>query len=216
MIEHTVREGEHLSRIAHAYGHRKISPLWDHPDNAALKSERLNPHVLNPGDVVAVPEVEPKETNAATDQVHRFQVDDEPLKLGLKLIGPAGILAGTACEVQVRFDSRQLTADGEGQVFRPVAADDEKGRVVIHLEEPHVTMSLDLDLVLLLGHLAPEKTREGQIARLLNLGYLLSEDDDDEESFRSAVEEFQCDNKLQIDGKCGPKTQAKLLSVHGS
>jgi hypothetical protein len=77
-------------------------------------------------------------------------------------------------------------------------------------------MSLDLDLVLLVGHLRPAKTREGQNARLLNLGYLLSEDDDDEESFRSAIEEFQCDNKLQIDGKCGPKTQAKLLSVHGS
>ena len=216
MIEHVVREGEHLSRIAHAYGHRKIARLWDHPDNASLKSERLNPHVLNPGDVVAVPEIEPKNRNAVTDQLHRFQLAGEQLQLGLKLIGPAGILVGTACEVQVGLDNQQLTADGDGQVFRPVAAEDEKGRVVIHLEEPDVTMSLDLDLVLLLGHLRPVKTREGQIARLLNLGYLLSEDDEDEESFKSAVEEFQCDNKLQIDGKCGPKTQTKLLSVHGS
>jgi hypothetical protein len=216
MIEHKVQEGEHLSRIAHAYGHRKIAPVWNLPDNASLKSERLNPHVLNPGDVVAVPELEVKETNAPTDQAHRFQIADERLKLGLKLIGPAGILSGTACEVQVGFDSQNLTADSKGEVFRPVAPDDEKGRVVIHLEQPNVTMSLDLDLVLLLGHLRPAKTREGQTARLLNLGYLLSEDDDDEESFRSAVEEFQCDNKLQIDGKCGPATQAKLTSVHGS
>jgi hypothetical protein len=34
--------------------------------------------------------------------------------------------------------------------------------------------------------------------------------------FRSAVEEFQCDNQLTVDGKCGPNTQAKLKAVHGS
>lgn len=33
--------------------------------------------------------------------------------------------------------------------------------------------------------------------------------------FRSAVEEFQCDNGLTVDGKCGPNTQAKLKLIHG-
>ena len=33
--------------------------------------------------------------------------------------------------------------------------------------------------------------------------------------FLSAVEEFQCDHGLVVDGKCGPTTQAKLKQVHG-
>jgi hypothetical protein len=33
--------------------------------------------------------------------------------------------------------------------------------------------------------------------------------------FRSAVEEFQCNHGLSVDGKCGPITQAKLKSVYG-
>jgi len=35
-------------------------------------------------------------------------------------------------------------------------------------------------------------------------------------AFLSAVEEFQCDNGLTVDGDCGPNTQAKLKEVHGS
>lgn len=33
--------------------------------------------------------------------------------------------------------------------------------------------------------------------------------------FVSAVEEFQCDHGLVVDGECGPATQAKLKQVHG-
>jgi hypothetical protein len=33
--------------------------------------------------------------------------------------------------------------------------------------------------------------------------------------FLSAVEEFQCDHGLGVDGKCGPATQAKLKQIHG-
>ncbi len=33
--------------------------------------------------------------------------------------------------------------------------------------------------------------------------------------FQSAVEEFQCDYHLTVDGVCGPMTRAKLLEIHG-
>lgn len=39
--------------------------------------------------------------------------------------------------------------------------------------------------------------------------------DEAQEQFRSAVEEFQCDHGLTVDGICGPITQAKLKQVHG-
>lgn len=45
-----------------------------------------------------------------------------------------------------------------------------------------------------------------------------AKNDEEEEKkalFLSAVEEFQCDHGLAVDGKCGPATQAKLKQVHG-
>ncbi len=58
-----------------------------------------------------------------------------------------------------------------------------------------------------------DMTPSGQQARLDNLGYFASDGDDD--AFKSAVEEFQCDNSLTVDGDCGPATQAKLKQVYG-
>ncbi len=68
-----------------------------------------------------------------------------------------------------------------------------------------------------IGHLDPVDVQTGQIARLNNLGYFAGPLDPlDEKLLLSAIEEFQCDKGLQVDGKCGLKTQAKLVEVHGS
>jgi N-acetylmuramoyl-L-alanine amidase len=67
-----------------------------------------------------------------------------------------------------------------------------------------------------IGELDPVDTFSGQQARLNNLGYFPgSSDQDDDPQFLSAAEEFQCDHGLTVDGKIGPKTQAKLKQVHG-
>jgi hypothetical protein len=68
-----------------------------------------------------------------------------------------------------------------------------------------------------IGDLDPVNEETGQMARLANLGYYrASLDKPDQDELLSAIEEFQCDNKLAVDGDCGPKTQAKLKEVHGS
>ncbi len=56
---------------------------------------------------------------------------------------------------------------------------------------------------------------------LLNLGYLAGpfggrSDEENRMMFLSAIEEFQCDHGLVVDGKCGPGTQAQLKQIHGS
>jgi murein L,D-transpeptidase YcbB/YkuD len=56
----------------------------------------------------------------------------------------------------------------------------------------------------------------GQVALLKILGYSAGDvNQPDPRALRSALEEFQCDNGLQVDGVCGPKTQPKLKRVHG-
>ena len=56
--------------------------------------------------------------------------------------------------------------------------------------------------------------------RLENLGYepgsLSPTGPDDAYGFRMAVEEFQCDHGLVVDGVVGPKTLAMLAGVHGA
>ena len=65
-----------------------------------------------------------------------------------------------------------------------------------------------------IGYLDPVEEVSGQIGRLDNLGYFPG-DGTDEDQFKSAIEEFQCDNGLTVDGDCGPGTQAKLKEIHG-
>jgi peptidoglycan hydrolase-like protein with peptidoglycan-binding domain len=70
-----------------------------------------------------------------------------------------------------------------------------------------------------IGHLDPVEEVSGQKARLNNLGYfagpLEGKTEENTAMFLSAIEEFQCDHGLLVDGICGPMTQAKLRQVHG-
>jgi len=56
-----VREGDHLSSIAQAYGFRTDDPVWHHADNADLPAKRKSPHILAPGDEVTIPDPVKKE-----------------------------------------------------------------------------------------------------------------------------------------------------------
>ena len=56
----------------------------------------------------------------------------------------------------------------------------------------------------------------GQLKRLRNLGYYaLPDEQPDTKLFLAAIEEFQCEHDLNVDGVCGPLTQAKLKDVYG-
>ena len=56
MPHHTVKPGECLATIGRDHGIR-WQKIYDHPDNAEFRKERPNPHVVNPGDRVFVPEL---------------------------------------------------------------------------------------------------------------------------------------------------------------
>jgi hypothetical protein len=79
---------------------------------------------------------------------------------------------------------------------------------------------IEVDVALGIGELDPVDTVSGQIQRLHNLGYepglpLPPASEADKRRQGSAIEEFQCDHGLAVDGVCGPATQGKLLQIHG-
>jgi Putative peptidoglycan binding domain len=71
---HRVSQGECLARIAHRYGLESWKDLWNHAKNAGLRKKRHSPHVLRPGDEVAIPGVQVHEITRSTDATHAIEV----------------------------------------------------------------------------------------------------------------------------------------------
>jgi hypothetical protein len=218
---HIVTQGEHLSRIAKQYGFTDYRTIWEHGPNAELRKKRDNPNVLFPGDRLFVPEKALKEEPRPTDQRHRFQVRRPTLRLRIVLQDLARkAIAGARCELRVESEVGQLTTDGDGLLQRAIAPDVENGVLLVQAPVP-AAEAMPLPMPVRIGHLDPVDEVSGQKARLNNLGYFAGpgegrSDADNAELFLSAIEEFQCDHDLIVDGKCGPRTQAKLKQVHGS
>jgi N-acetylmuramoyl-L-alanine amidase len=212
--QHTVKQGEHISRIAEQYGFRTHQVIWDHPANAELKKKRQNPNVLYPGDQIQIPDKEAKRESKPTGQRHRFQLKGEEITLRLVVEDIHGKpIANADCELRVEGKVYQLKSDANGRIEQQVPASSEKGELAVkNAETPWKEQTINLQI----GHLDPVEELSGQVGRLNNLGYYAGGVDPlDELLLQSAVEEFQCDYGLAVDGECGPDTQKKLLEVHG-
>src|SRR5450432_539348 len=110
---YVVQPGEHLSGIAAAHGFDDYAVVWNRPENAGLRSERADPHVLQPGDSLYIPEVKSSPVSKPAGAQHRFTVKKSPLKLRLKLLDMgANAMAGADATVA----DTALTTDGAGIV----------------------------------------------------------------------------------------------------
>jgi hypothetical protein len=206
MREHTVVQGEHLSRIATHHGFA-LATLWDHPENAKLRRLRGNPDVLLPGDVVVIPDRELKAVASSSGAHLRFVLKRAPLTLKLAFVDLQGKPIAAA-HVQLRLgDAVDLVTDGDGRIERAIEGSDERGEVALAQGVAELRV----------GHLDPIEEDTGVRARLSNLGYLIGavEDADDGEELRLALQEFQADHELPFTGELDDATRAKLADVHG-
>ncbi len=222
---HEVQQGEYLSQIARKYGFASYKTIWEAGENSELKNLRKNPNVLLPGDVLFIPDKEVKEESRATGSTHKFEVDIQPLKLRVMLTNLKNKpLVGHQCTFIVDSKSVEITTGGDGMLEQPVPLDAANGKV-IDRGPADAQVPLQRETPIRIGHLDPIDTIPGQQARLNNLGYFAgdpttapaspAEEQLRHQQFLSAVEEFQCDFDLAVDGVCGPNTQAKLKQVHG-
>jgi len=215
----TVKPGDHISSLAEQAGFTKFETIWDHPENADLKSLRKNPNILNPGDSVFIPDKEEKVLPRPTDARHKFKKPAEPLKVRIVLNRMYNDpYANTPCTLFLGLDKTDLTSDGNAQIEKAIKRTTVDGDVKVKdtIKAGDTPVPIERDVAFKIGFLDPVTEILGQVARLTNLGYYRGPDSPlDQDEFQSAVEEFQCDNKLVVDGKCGPATQAKLVSVHG-
>lgn len=211
---HVVQQGEHLSSIASQNGFQDFSVIWDHPGNAELKQLRVNPNVLLPGDTVFIPDKETKDVLGETTKRHTFKLAAKPLMLRLVLKDAYEKPIGNApCDLFIDGQKTTVTSSAEGRIEQRIVASTTSATLVVGTEE---TPYKDDPLSIGIGQLDPLDTLTGQASRLNNLGYFAGTPETaDDAQFQSALQEFQCEEKLVVDGKPGPLTQAKLKQVHG-
>jgi hypothetical protein len=204
---HTVQQGDHISSIAEQYGFADYRTIWDHGDNASLKQDRPNPNVLFPGDAVTIPDRLDKKELRATGAVHPFVTTAKRLLLQIRIKDTDDKPdKNTDCVLNVRGIVYNLTTDGDGKIEQAIPRDAHDGLLTVH----------DIEIPLKIGNLDPVEEPTGQQARLNNLGYRPGPvGEDNPEQFRSAVEEFQCDQGMKVTGDCDSATQRRLQKVHG-
>lgn len=203
-----VLQGDHIASITADAGFLSWKTIWDDGKNASLKSKR-NPNVLFPGDMLEIPAKQKKEESIPTTEYSTFQTVGDPVQLKIVVLDWAGNpIVDTELDIQLDGGEKIKTA-GDGSATKksvdPQGAKEGKLKVKGY------------ELGLKVGHLDPVEEISGQVWRLNNLGYRAGNATDSSDPiFKSAVEEFQCDYLLTVDGDCGPNTQAKLKEIHGS
>ena len=213
---HTVVQGEHVAGIAARYGFSDYRTIWDHPNNAPLKDRRQNPNVLFPGDSLFIPDRETAEYQRPTDKRHRFVRRQTALRLRVILQDEyERLIANARCLLVVDNESRQVTSGADGKIEQEIPFS--ASHCVLIIQDASQTPHSGISIPIRIGHLDPVDEVSGQQGRLRGLGYFTGEiDGKPGPDFRMAVEEFQCEHDLAVDGICGKATQAKLKQVFGS
>ena len=205
---YTVVQGDHIASIAADAGFLSWKTIWDDGPNSSLKAKR-NPNVLYPGDTLQIPAKQKREESIPTTEYSTFQTIGDPIQLKIVVLDWAGNpVSNTTLKIDLD-GAEEIPTGGDGSATKKVV--DPQGNKLGKLTVKGYALDLKL------GHLDPVEEISGQLWRLNNLGYRAGTATSPADLvFKSAVEEFQCDYSLTVDGICGPNTQGKLKDIHGS
>jgi len=201
-ISHTVKPGDCISSIADQHG-RFWQQLWDHADNAQLKDLRKDPNVLNPGDVVVIPDLQNHEESCATEQKHRFRRKGVPAKLKVRILRDDKPRAKLPYVLEIDSITVKGNTDGDGFVKGDIPPGARKGRLTVGKGD-------DLDVFdLLLGTVDPIDTDEGLLDRLDCLGFDVSQ------GLGPALKDFQTKVGLEPTGTPDDEVRDQLKERFG-
>lgn len=208
MAQYTVQQGDCISKIAQDYG-LTSNKIWNHPNNAQLKTKRKDLNVLYPGDVLYIPDREAKVISRATDNRHTFIRKGTPAKLVLRLTQHGKPRANEPYVLVVDGDVRTGNTDGDGWIRQVIPPDASEG--TLQLKNGQESYPLNL------GALDPVEQITGVQARLKALGYYSgSADGSESPQLSEAIREYQKRRGLTESGKADAATASALKSDFGS
>lgn len=211
---HPVQQGECLSSIAKRYGFADWRTIFDHPQNEELRKRRPNPNVLYPGDNITIPNRELKQESSATEKVHTFLLQSDPVRLRLRLQDSD---EHTLDGVRYRLVLEGRTIDGKtgsnGLIEERIPADAHDAKLTIWL--PDDKSSAGMAIRVCLGHLDPVEYLSGVQARLNNLGFQCGRvDGRDKPEVETALRAFQKREGLPVTGQMDSTTLDRLREKH--
>lgn len=212
---HAVAQGECFSSLADRHGFENYLAIYNHPENAELIRERLNPNVLYPRDVVFIPDNELKEVDAATEQTHRFVLKkDETLFRLVVKDDEEKPFANLPYELKIDGRTWQDVTDGDGKLEQKIPAKAIGGRLFIYSDETGERKLIGA-ISLKLGHLDPVEKISGVQSRLNNLGFGCGRVDGIlGKQTAASLKDFQRKNGLPATGEADAATRAKLKRIH--
>ena len=210
MGEYVVRQGDSTVSIAYRHGFF-WETIWNHANNAQLRQQRDNPNVLNPGDVVFVPEKQQEEVFGASDQKHRFRRKGVPEKLRIRLLDEHDEpREGVSYTLEIDGDLLTGTTDADGMIEHGIPPNARGGRLLIG-------ESQEEEYQLRLGHLNPRGEVSGVQARLKNLGLYNGEIDGQMNADTiEAIKAFQEEKELEVTGELDDTTRQQLEDLHSA
>lgn len=211
MAKIKVKQGECISSIAYKNGFWEET-IGNHGENADLKLERKDLHVLLPGDEVYIPKKTEKTEDIATDQRHRFRRKGIPEHLRIVFRdADSEPLQSTSYVLNVDAENRQGITDNDGLIDEPIPPDAKKGKLKLTIDEKEDAEEYEL----FFGALDPITETTGIQNRLSNLGFECgSADGYLGPRTRGALEAFQRRYNLDANGELNDATREKLDKVY--
>ena len=197
-----------MSNISTQYGF-DWKTLWNHPQNAPLKSLRKDPNILLPGDVVFIPDKQHKQISVPTNAKQTFKVKDVPAKLRVRLLKKNAPRIDANYVLNVDGTLFQGRTDRDGWIETPIAPNAKQAKLTLP--------DTNEEYPLLLGHLDPIDQPSGVQSRLRSLGYLGRDVTGQmDAATAAAVTAFQKDRNLPQTGRSDSQTQKALKAAYGS
>ena len=183
--------------------------IWNHPENATLRSRRKHHNIIKKGDEVYIPDRTIKEVDGPTDQLHRFVLKSGPIRFTVTFLDMGQPRANEHYILTVDGTSREGYTDADGELSEPIPPDARDGLLLLGEKKEEFTLNF--------GHVDPIDEISGVKSRLTNLGYYDGELDDDlTPETVGAIAEFQRSVNLSGEGELTDETRQALVEAHGS
>jgi N-acetylmuramoyl-L-alanine amidase len=208
------KKGDCVISIASAAGFADWHTVYDAPENADLREQRPDPHILVEGDKVFVPDIKPMEITLKAGHTYLIKTKSLWALVQLNLNDPAGNpYAGKKWELRVSGKVFSGTTDDKGGLKQKVDPGAKEGDLTLYLDDKK-----KLEWTIDIGGLDPIDTISGVQCRLNNLGYNTGADAMGTlgPGTTHALRDFQNDNDLPVTGEITDETRKKIREEHQS